>query len=283
MKFSIITSTFNSEKTLKNTIESVLNQTIKNFEYVIIDGNSTDNTVNIIQSYEDEFQLNGIKYQWLSESDTGIYNAWNKALKRCDGDWVVFIGSDDYFKGPKTLETMLPYLNNAERNEINFVYGKIEHIKDDGRLVEISGKPWELQKERFSYIMNIGHSGSFHSKLLFKKNGNFNDTFQITGDYEFLLREFKNAENNALFVDEIVLVMREGGISANLKNRIKVVRESKKARKLNGITSFSKELTVWEIRVLVITFFYKVFGHSFATNLADLYRRILGKEKRWSN
>jgi len=276
-KISIITSVYNGENYLEQTVLSVLNQSYDNIEYIIIDGNSTDKSPDIIKKHEERLKF------WVSEPDKGIYNAWNKALKHISGDWIVFIGADDYWKNSEVIANMVPYLNEAEYNKTHYVYGKIEHITPQGKLVEVSGKPWIEQKSRFTYIMNIGHSGSFHHKTLFETHGQFDDSFKITGDYEFLLREFKNPDKDALFVNETTLSMREGGVSASLKNRYKVVKESKKARKLNKITSFSKELAVWEIRILFITVLSSIFGHSFATKVADLYRKILGKEKRWSN
>ena len=150
-------------------------------------------------------------------------------------------------------------------------------------LIEISGKPWQNQKDKFENMMNIGHSGSFHHKTLFSRHGNFDSSFQIAGDYEFLLREFKNQTNNAYFVSKIIIVMREGGISATLNNRLVLIKESRKARKLNGITDFSKELFFWELKVRVILIFKFFFGHNFASTIADLYRKIfLGKQKRWN-
>ena len=281
---SIITASFNSEKTIKNTIESVLNQTYTNIEYILIDGNSTDKTVEIIKSYEQKFKERGIYYKWISEPDKGIYDAFNKGLRMTNGDWIVFIGSDDYFKTNTIFIEMIPYLNQSEEQEISYVYGKIEHINDNNELIEISGKPWELQKRRFTYTMNLGHSGCFHHKNLFEKHGNFNDSFKIAGDYEFLLRELKDSNNNALFVDKSLIVMREGGVSASLENRLTLVKENRKARELNGISIFSKELFFWEIRVRGIIILTTFFGTNFAVKMADLYRKIfLGKKKRWSN
>lgn len=277
IKISIITSVYNGESYLEETILSVLKQSYDNIEYVIIDGNSTDRSVDIIKKYEDKLKF------WSSEPDKGIYDAWNKALKHVAGDWIVFIGADDYWKTNDVIHKMIPSLIQAERENINYVYGKIEHISLKGELVEVSGKPWTEQKNRFPYIMNIGHSGSFHHNSLFTMHGNFNDTFKITGDYEFLLREFKDSNKNALFVDQVTLRMREGGVSASLNNRYKVVKESKRARKLNGITLFSKELAFWELRIIFIKILSSIFGENFASKIADLYRSLLGKQKRWSN
>lgn len=282
-KISIVTACYNNQNTITDTIESVLNQTYSNVEFVVVDGSSKDNTVEIVRSFGEKFIEKKIDYKWISENDNGIYDAWNKALKMCTGDWMVFIGADDFLKDKNTLKNIVPYLKKAHEQEINFVYGKIEHINSKDELIEVSGKPWIKQKDRFTYNMNIGYGGSFVNRSLFEIHGDFNDSFKIAGDYEFLLRELKNKKKDAFFVNDVILVMREGGVSANLPNRIKVVRETKRARKVNGITAFSKELLQWEIRVKVITYLSKIFGNNFAANIADFYRGILGKDKRWSN
>jgi glycosyltransferase involved in cell wall biosynthesis len=239
---TIITSTFNSASTLRDTIDSIISQTYQNIEYIIIDGGSTDDTLDIIKSYKEAFEEKNFSFKWKSESDTGIYNAWNKALQMVTGDWIVFIGSDDYFKSNILIKEMIPSLNLSQNQNCKFVYGKTEHISLNNKLIEVVGKPWNIQKKRFTYIMNLGHSGCFHHINLFKKHGNFDETFKIAGDYEFLLREFKNSENNAFFVEKTLVVMREGGVSASLKNRLTLVKENQKARKLNGVTAFSREL-----------------------------------------
>ena len=106
---SIITACFNNEKTINDTIESILNQTYISLEYILVDGSSSDSTVNFIESYERKFQEKRIQYKWISEPDNGIYDAWNKGLERATGDWIVFIGGDDYFKSDITIEETVPF------------------------------------------------------------------------------------------------------------------------------------------------------------------------------
>lgn len=280
---SIITATFNSENTLFDTISSILNQTYNNIEYVIIDGKSNDKTISIIKNSEKLFKEKNINFRWISESDKGIYDAWNKGLKLCSGEWIIFIGSDDYFKDINVISKIKPYLSIAKSQNCNYVYGKIEHVSGKNELIEISGKPWAEQKKRFLYTMNLPHTGCLHHKSLFEKHGDFNDSFKIVGDYEFLIRELKDPNNSAFFIDLVFAVMREGGVSASLKNRKVIVNENHKARKLNGINFFSKELFFWELRVRIIMILTKIFGENFAAISADYYRKIiLKKDKRWS-
>ena len=279
---SIITACYNSEKTISDTIKSILNQNEVDLEYIIVDGNSTDSTVEIIKSFENNFIDKGIRYSWISEPDSGVYDAWNKALNFVTGEWIVFIGADDYFINNEVFNFILPHLNTAIEENIRYVYGKINHINDNNELIEVSGKPWLGQKPRLTYHMNIGHSGSFHHVSLFNDYGKFDSSFKIAGDYDFLLREFKDIKRDALFMDKEILVMREGGISSSLYNRLQLVKESKKARKNNKINDFSIEIFTWEIRVRGIIVLSKLFGENFSSKLADFYRLLQGKDKRWS-
>ena len=94
---SIITVCFNSEKTIQKTIQSLLNQSVTGFEYILVDGKSKDSTIEIIKSFENKFKEKGISYKWISEKDTGIYNAFNKGINLSKGKWISFLGSDDIY------------------------------------------------------------------------------------------------------------------------------------------------------------------------------------------
>ncbi|MFT5214729.1 MAG: glycosyltransferase involved in cell wall biosynthesis, partial [Patiriisocius sp.] len=122
---SIITATFNSEKTLEETIDSILNQQYTNFEYLIIDGKSTDNTLTIIKKYELIFKQKNISFKWVSETDTGIYNAWNKGLKLSVGNWIAFLGSDDVYLD-NALERYAKEIALGE--SVDFIHSKVKLI-----------------------------------------------------------------------------------------------------------------------------------------------------------
>ena len=113
--FTVITVCYNSQKTIKNTIESLLFQSFNDFEFIIIDGNSSDDTFEIIKSFDLKFKEKGIVYKYISEPDKGIYDAWNKGVKMSSGTWLSFIGSDDF------------YLNNA----LELYYTQIIDLDDD--------------------------------------------------------------------------------------------------------------------------------------------------------
>ncbi len=274
---TVIMSVLNGEKFVADAIQSVINQTYPNIQYVIVDGSSADATVDIIKKYSDK-----IAY-WSSERDKGIYDAWNKALKQAKGDWITFIGADDFFLNNNVVEAMIPYLNKAIETGHTYVYGKIQQLAADMSVIETLGKDWNDCRDGFSKEMTLAHSCSFHHKSMFERNGNFDDSFRIAGDYEFLLREYCVNKEFAFFADVDVSAMRSGGISGSLKNRLKMARETQAARKKNGINSISMPIVLWMIRIRAFIILEAIFGANFSTRLADLYRGIRGKKKRWSN
>ena len=135
-KLSIIISVLNAGHVLENCIRSILNQNYKNFELIIIDGGSVDGTINVLEQYSDK-----ISY-WISETDTGIYNAWNKALVKATGEWICFIGSDDVLL-PNSLEKIVA---KAKYPAVNFVSSRVMMVGDDGENFGSIGRSWNFQK-----------------------------------------------------------------------------------------------------------------------------------------
>lgn len=217
---SIITACFNSESTVKETIESLLNQSFLKFEYIIVDGKSQDNTFDIIMCYEEKFKEKGIQYRFISESDTGIYNAWNKGLELATGDWIAFLGSDDVYLD-NALEN---YANLALLNkDVDFIHSKVKIFKKLSFIREIN-KKWNWSQ--FKKSMNIAHSGAFHNKKYFKIYGEFDEDYKIAGDYEMLLRSKDGLKT--IFLDEFTVIMQEGGISS--KMFLKAFKEAERAK-----------------------------------------------------
>jgi glycosyltransferase involved in cell wall biosynthesis len=223
--FTIITACFNSEKTINDTIQSVLNQNYTNFEYILVDGKSTDTTVEIIKSFDNKFKEKGISYKWISEKDTGIYNAFNKGIKLSKGNWISFLGSDDvYLK--KTMEIYNKEISNL-KNEADFVYSNITIKKKI-----IFSKRWKWNQ--FRRKMTIAHVGGFHHKNYFENYGFFNEGYKIAGDYELLLRAKQQLKTHQ--IDEVTVIMADEGISnSQIKN---VYLETTRAKVETGKVSF---------------------------------------------
>lgn len=216
-KFSIIIATYNSEKTLKATLNSLLQQTFMEFEVIIIDGLSTDTTLAIINEFEEKFKLDNIPFIWVSEKDSGIYDAWNKGLGKVNSTWISFLGSDDTYY-PDALEI---YNSEISKNpNINFICSNVEYVDDKDNVLRIIGKPYSYS-QTIRY-MDFAHVGSFHHKDLFSKYGNFDTTYKIVGDYDFFMKCGMNI--NSVFINKITAKMLNSGASnSNIKKALNEV------------------------------------------------------------
>lgn len=264
---SIIVAVFNGAKTLPQCIDSVLRQTYQNKELIIIDGGSKDGTVELLAEHSDK-----INY-WISEPDRGIYSAWNKALPLAKGEWICFVGADDFFWDAQVLELMAAQLVMIPP-DIRVAYGQIMLLNNNGEILYPIGKPWKKIKERFKQIMCVPHPGLMHRRSLFEQHGNFDESFRIAGDYELLLRELKTAD--AFFVPNLIIIaMRQGGVSSDPANGLLAMREMRHAQQLHG-----QRLPGWiwlttTSRVYVRLLLWRILGKGLTWKALGLYRRIL--------
>lgn len=216
---TIITAVFNGEKTLEKTIQSVISQSYSNIEFIIIDGGSTDGTIDIIKRYE-----HAIDY-WVSEADSGIYDAWNRGVRLSSGDWIAFLGADDaYVEG--AIEAYVSLIRDCAHIKLEYVSSRVNMVNHSA-ILRVVGAPWAWRV--FRKYMNVAHVGSLHHRTLFEKHGLFDDSYKISGDYEFLLRAGSALRAN--FLDYITVDMLVGGVSdAN----ILVFSETTRAKKTTG-------------------------------------------------
>ena len=212
----------------RRCIDSVSDQTYPNKELIIIDGGSTDGTIDILMTNNDK-----IAY-WKSEPDNGIYHAWNKALGHASGDWVCFLGSDDYLWKSSVFEEIRPHMIKAESQGIRMVYGQVARVTEDDEISCVDAFSWEYTW-RSIIIDGIGtftHQGMFHHRSLFELYGRFDESFKIAGDYELLIRAFKGG-GDAYFINGLIVAgMQTGGITSNC---IKMVKENARARQNNRL------------------------------------------------
>lgn len=263
---TVITAVFNGGKVLEKAIQSVLHQTYPNIEYIIIDGGSKDETVSIIQKYQHRL------HYWVSEKDTGVYNAWNKGLAKATGEWISFLGADDAFESATIIEESVKDLDLAIRQGIRYVYGKVNLLNgSNNELITVMGEPWEEAKKRIFQYMTVTHCGAFHHKDLFNDYGTFDESFKITGDYEFILREFARGKE-ALFINKSLVNMHDGGLSANMKLKLTVARENIRALALNGlpITKHQK-LQLYKAKIIALKI--KLLGENTVKKLRNTYKK----------
>ena len=265
---SVIVAVYNGAKTLQRCIDSVSNQTYLNKELIIIDGGSTDGTIEIIRSNQDK-----ITY-WKSEPDNGIYNAWNKALDHVSGDWICFLGSDDYLWKNSVFEEIIPHMIKAESQDIRMVYGQVAMVTKDDEINYIEGMPWEhiWRNAIIDGICTFAHQGMFHHRSLFELYGRFDESFKIIGDYELLIRAFKDG-GDAYFMDGLIVAgMQTGGISSNY---IKTVKEIVKARRNNRLRPITIPWLISYAWFICYPFFKYIFGERNIRYIVNFGKRLI--------
>lgn len=196
---SVITAVFNGREEITQCIESVLRQEYPNIEHIIIDGGSTDGTVEVLRRYEDRLAL------WVSEPDHGIYDAWNKGLELAAGEWIAFLGADDAYT-PAAVRAYMALARQCPRAEFLSSRALLSHPTG---YAPVFGGPW--QWPRFSKAMTTIHVGTMHRRTLFEQYGQFDTTYRIAADYQFLLRARDRLRTG--FTPETTVIMRAGGVS----------------------------------------------------------------------
>lgn len=202
MLISIVTVSFNSEKTISRTIESVLNQTYSNIEYLIIDGASKDNTVAVARSYEEKFRQKGYTYRIISEPDKGIYDAMNKGIRNAAGQIVGIINSDDWYE-PHIVETVA---KSYEKTGFDMFYADLNLVKDNGTIIVKHSR-----KDRFPSSRHWNHPTTFITKKCYDEVGVFRCE-GIYDDFDLMLR-IRKANRNVVIHNEVLANFRTGGIS----------------------------------------------------------------------
>lgn len=239
---SIITVVFNGEKYLEETIKSVINQKYDNLEYIIIDGGSSDGTLNIIKKYEDKIDY------WVSEKDKGISDAFNKGVKVVKGDYINFQGDGDGFYSPDSLEKVF---QNINPHEDIFVSAMIQRISPEGEELYRSKYIENFDKKSLLFKMSMPHQGLFTHKSYFEKYGLFdiNNTFCM--DYDHLLRAYHEFPK-VVTKDIIVAKWRADGLGNGrtleiFKEYDKIKRDNKIAN--NFVLSIVKYWTLFKYYV----------------------------------
>jgi len=194
MKLSIITPTYNSEKTIEACILSVLNQNFTDYEHIIIDGNSNDNTIAILKKYT--------HLKWISETDKGIYDAMNKGISMAQGEWLYFLGSDDIIYKTDTFQSFFSEI----KSETQIAYGNVKFKNSENIFNGI----YDYEK---LIMQNICHQAIIYKKNIFEQYGFYKLKYTYLSDYEFNIRTFCNQEIKWQFVNHIISIYNEEGVS----------------------------------------------------------------------
>ena len=254
MKISLITVTYNSSKTLSDTLQSVLNQTYSEIEYIIVDGASKDSTVSIIQEYEPKF--NG-RMKWISEPDKGLYDAMNKGIRMATGDIVGIINSDDFYHRSDILQVVADAFRDKS---VQAVYGDVRFVNDDNLDKTVryySSKSFSPKRFRFGFMP--AHPTFFTYKKYFDEFGYYKMGYKIAADYELLTRFLYVHKLKCKYLPIDFMKMRTGGAStASIKSNWILNKEIVRACKENGIWTC--------MPLLFLKYFIKVFELVFTRN-----------------
>lgn len=234
MKISIVTVAFNSSKTIEDTMESILNQSYKDIEYIVVDGASKDDTLEKVKRYEKKFKETGRKLRWISESDKGLYDAMNKGIKMATGDIVGILNSDDFYKDSKVIEDVV---EKFEKENVDSVYSDLLFIdpNNNNKVVRV-WKSGNYKKGSFKNGWHPAHPTLFIKKRIYDKYGVFNLKYRLGADYEIMLRFFEKMKISCAYLEREIVNMRIGGESTkSIKNIIKNNRENYDAWKINGL------------------------------------------------
>lgn len=231
MKISIVTATYNSEKTLRDTLDSILGQTYQDFESIIVDGASKDDTLDIVREYEPRFQG---RMRWISEPDKGIYDAMNKGIHMATGDVVGVLNSDDFYYDNHVVEDIA---NAFVKKDVDCVYGNLVFIdvKNKNSVV----REWigsQYQSGAFLRGWHPAHPTFYAKRSCFEKYGAFNLDYAVSADFELMLRFIEKERIPNAYLDSCFVKMRWGGESTGtLRNIIKGNRNILKAFRSNGL------------------------------------------------
>ena len=224
---SIITVCKNAERTIEKTIQSVICQTYDNIEFIIIDGKSSDKTIEIINSYKEY-----ITY-FISESDEGIADAWNKGIKKSKGSFIQLLNADDYLDEKKIEASINTFKKN---NKASFVFGDLFMMRNNNITYKIIGDPQYISKIKYK-MPRINHPTVMAKKDIYAKYGLFNLSFSIAMDYEWLLRITHN-QSIGYYSSSICVYMSEGGVSEDIFEALRQERDVSIFHGLNPVVGF---------------------------------------------
>ena len=244
MKISIITVCYNSEKTIADCITSVVNQSYDNLEYIVIDGKSTDTTMEIIASFGDQI------FKVVSEKDKGMYDAINKGIRMASGDIIGVLNSDDYYTNELVIEDVMSKFKEANADALYADLNYVDQI-DTNNVVRY-WKSGDYKPNSFLSGWMPPHPTFFIRKEWYLKYGEYSLELVSAADYELMLRMVLKHGARLAYLPRVIVNMRVGGMSnSSLRNRLRANKEDRKAWEMNGLTPKSYTLIFKPLRKII--------------------------------
>lgn len=293
---TVITASYNSVDYIEDCIKSVQAQSYDEIEHIIVDGGSNDGASDIIAKYA-ERKESRISW-WCSESDNGIYAAWNKALKHASGEWIYFLGADDLLVNDDVMAKVIDLLSEKKddmkshsKSKMPYLaYGRVNVVQEDGHIYDKWGKDWTIVKTEFFETAVFGnlipHQGVFQHISLFNDLGDFDTSFKIAGDSELITRALTSSnhslDDRVWFLDLRIADFLAGGASGNIKTALKGWQENIKIYK-----NYSVPKNSFKRFRLICYFQFKIFCFSGLQKyitmwIADILHIMQGKGRFWT-
>jgi len=227
MKISIITVCLNSADTIEDTIRSILSQDYKDIEYIVVDGNSSDGTLDILTKYRDQI------HEYISEPDKGVYDAMNKGIKLSNGDIIATLNADDVYADETIVGRMVEFMRS---NGLDAAYGDLVYV--DRNNIDRIARFWKVgvyKKGAFCYGWVMPHPTFFCQKKIFEKYGYFNEQFQTAADFELMLRFIEKHLIKVGYLPKVIVKMRTGGKANVFRGIIRGNLDIIRSFRLNGL------------------------------------------------
>ena len=227
MKISIVTVCYNSEKTIKDTFDSIRNQNYHNIEYIVIDGQSNDDTINIIKENSD------IISKIIIESDNGIYDAMNKGIQHSTGEVIGILNSDDIYKDTETIKLLA---TEFQDKTVDIVYGNIQYVSQDLSSIVRKWQSSNFVKGSFKKGWHPAHPAFFVRRKVYENIGEYDLKFDVSADFDLMFRAMEIFNFKSKFINRVITNMRIGGTSnKSLKNVIRGNKQILQSFKKNQI------------------------------------------------
>ncbi len=272
---TIVTVVFDSKDTLESTIRSVISQSSDRIEYLIIDGGSTDGSLDIIRAHDAEVDY------WVSESDNGIYDAFNKGVRLAKGTWILFLGAGDQLYDRDSIARAVSILE-AVSDEVNIAYGRVVRLRRDGLFLEEENEPWVSMRDKWKGGRRVmpQHQGIF-ARRCFLANHPFDVNYRIVADYKSFTQAI--AEHPPAYLDCVIARVSLGGVSSAPRQSLAAWREIVRLNQElgRGLDELPHQL-FFGLKSAVKTVLSVALPTRRVMAIIDLYRKATKRRKMWT-